>query len=148
MKKLIEYRNGNYKVEVFEDGTKIRTLDEGASNFVASFPESIDTKCTNRCDMKCAFCFIENQKVSCLDDLIDIDKIKEHTLVKSINWDTKEKESNVVKKIYKRKYSGKILKITLENGTTIECTPNHKIYTNKSQKEARTLKIGDEVFCE
>lgn len=46
------YQNGTYKVSIYEDGTKIR---EGNS-FDASFPENIDLKITNKCDLGCAMC--------------------------------------------------------------------------------------------
>lgn len=51
---LGEYRNGNYTVKIFSDGTKIRETDD--NKFVAAFPESMDLKITNMCDVGCAFC--------------------------------------------------------------------------------------------
>lgn len=55
MKKLIgQYKNGNYFVLMFEDGTKIRVNNE--DSLIADFPESIDCKITNACDMGCAMC--------------------------------------------------------------------------------------------
>jgi len=58
--KLIEYINGNVKVTIFEDGTKIREYDDEAK---IKFPESIDVKITNYCDLNCAYCH-ENSDVS------------------------------------------------------------------------------------
>lgn len=52
-----EYSNGNYSVKIFSDGTKIReTFDENAKEFISEFPESMDVKITNQCDMGCPFC--------------------------------------------------------------------------------------------
>lgn len=52
-----EYFNGNYSVKIFSDGTKIReTFDENAKEFISEFPESMDVKITNQCDMGCPFC--------------------------------------------------------------------------------------------
>lgn len=48
------YNNGNYKVEIYDDGTKIRETNEDI--FISSFPECIDLKITNQCDMKCKYC--------------------------------------------------------------------------------------------
>lgn len=48
------YKNGNYNVSIYDDGTKIREND--LDFFEAEFPESIDLKITNRCDMNCRFC--------------------------------------------------------------------------------------------
>jgi len=54
MKILNVYNNGNYKVLFFDDGTKIRKTDE--DKFISSFPECIDLKITNQCDMGCKYC--------------------------------------------------------------------------------------------
>ena len=48
------YINGNYRVVMFEDGTKIRYNNQ--SMLIPQFPESIDCKISDRCDMGCAFC--------------------------------------------------------------------------------------------
>lgn len=54
MNLLGTYRNGNYNVSLFDDGTKIR--ENAEDTFISSFPECIDIKITNRCDMQCPFC--------------------------------------------------------------------------------------------
>ena len=51
---LGSYRNGNYKVLIFSDGSKIRYNKE--STLVPDRPESMDIKITNMCDMGCAYC--------------------------------------------------------------------------------------------
>ena len=57
MKVVGIYKNGNYVVTMFDDGTKIRkTIDDNATEFIAEFPESIDMKTTNWCDKGCNFC--------------------------------------------------------------------------------------------
>ena len=48
------YTNGNYRVLMFEDGTKIRYNNQ--STLIPQFPESIDCKISDRCNMGCAFC--------------------------------------------------------------------------------------------
>lgn len=53
-KELHTYKNGNYQVTLFDDGTKIRETEE--SEFKSLFPESIDCKITNKCNAKCSFC--------------------------------------------------------------------------------------------
>jgi len=47
------YINGNVKVQIFDDGTKIREYQKIPK---VNFPESIDIKITNYCDMGCAYC--------------------------------------------------------------------------------------------
>lgn len=56
MKKgLAHYRNGNYDVFLFEDGTKIRYTEE--DEFEPEFAENIDVKLTDRCSgTNCQFC--------------------------------------------------------------------------------------------
>ena len=51
MKRIGEYQNGNYTVKIYEDGTKIREND--LDFFESEFPENIDIKITNRCNMGC-----------------------------------------------------------------------------------------------
>lgn len=52
---MIEYINGNYNVKILNDGTKIREWEDGIVP-TPLFPESIDVKITNYCDMGCVFC--------------------------------------------------------------------------------------------
>jgi len=54
MNLLGQYQNGNYIVSIYDDGTKIRETNE--DGFISSFPECIDLKITNKCDMLCPFC--------------------------------------------------------------------------------------------
>lgn len=57
---LREYKNGNYKIKLFDDGTKIRyTKDD---EFIPEFPESIDLKITNKCDLECPMCHEKSVK--------------------------------------------------------------------------------------
>ena len=51
--KLATYKNGNYTVTIYSDGTKVR---EGDGPFIPAFPESIDIKITNYCDLGCLYC--------------------------------------------------------------------------------------------
>lgn len=48
------YMNGNYKVSIFDDGTKIREND--LDFFEPNTVESMDIKITNRCDKGCPMC--------------------------------------------------------------------------------------------
>lgn len=51
--KLLEYKNGNTNVTLMSDGTKIREYNDTP---IIDFPESIDVKITNFCDMNCMYC--------------------------------------------------------------------------------------------
>lgn len=80
MKLLGSYKNGNYFVSIFEDGTKIRynKIDYFEPNTI----ESIDIKITNRCDMGCEACH-ENSAVDGLHgDILSesfVDKLHPYT---------------------------------------------------------------------
>lgn len=57
MNLLGQYINGNYNVSIFDDGTKVReTLVPEDEVFISKFPECMDVKITNYCDMGCLYC--------------------------------------------------------------------------------------------
>ena len=55
MKLLGKYKNGNYKVMLLEDGTKIRF--NNLDNLTPAFAESMDVKLTDKCSVGCIFCY-------------------------------------------------------------------------------------------
>lgn len=58
MKNIIaKYDNGNYKVILASDGTKIRY--NNLDNLTPSFAESIDCTITTKCDGGCPYCYLE-----------------------------------------------------------------------------------------
>jgi len=60
---LGQYINGNYNVSIYSDGTKVReTLVPEDTSFISEFPECMDVKITNQCDMGCPYCH-ENSTV-------------------------------------------------------------------------------------
>lgn len=80
MKELGNYKNGNCRVFIYDDGTKIRmSMDE---DFKVDFPENIDINITDKCDMECPFCYTNANKHKKHGELLDhkfLDTIKEHT---------------------------------------------------------------------
>jgi len=58
---LGKYKNGNYSVEIMEDGTKIRRTND--KSFLADFPECMDVKITDYCDLNCLYCH-ENSTIN------------------------------------------------------------------------------------
>lgn len=56
-KLLGQYKNGNYYVQLFSDGTKIRIQPNDEEGFVPAFAENCDVKITDRCDGGCPFCY-------------------------------------------------------------------------------------------
>lgn len=53
MNLLQKYKNGNYTVSIFDDGTKEREFNETPNPI---WPESMDVKVTDYCDAGCPFC--------------------------------------------------------------------------------------------
>lgn len=67
----MNYRNGNVLVSISEDGTKVRTWE---GNQCLEFPESLDVKITNQCDLGCPYCHessVENGSLGDLDLLFE-----------------------------------------------------------------------------
>ena len=50
-----KYTNGNYKVMLMSDGTKVRYND--LDNLTPAFAESMDVKLTDKCSVGCPFCY-------------------------------------------------------------------------------------------
>lgn len=73
MNVLREYINGDYKVSLYEDGTKIRTKLNDKNAVV--LPDSIDLKITNWCDAGCAYCHEQSTKFGNHGDLQTIKNI-------------------------------------------------------------------------
>lgn len=53
-KLISSYKNGNYEVLLYEDGTKIKQTE--FDDFCADFPDSMDLKITDYCDRNCPMC--------------------------------------------------------------------------------------------
>ena len=81
MKRFVRYQNGNYTVTIdTHTGTKIREND--LDFFRADFPESMDIKITNRCDMGCPMCHENSTKYGLHGDIMSevfIDKLHPYT---------------------------------------------------------------------
>lgn len=65
---LHTYQNGDYTVTLFSDGTKVREGGHG----VAQFPESIDVKITDFCNMGCRYCHEQSTVVGVVGDIDDL----------------------------------------------------------------------------
>ena len=57
MKLLNKYKDGNIKVEIFDDGTRIIDIPDGEEPNL-EFPLSMDFKITNWCDQMCPMCHV------------------------------------------------------------------------------------------
>lgn len=80
MNLLGQYQNGNCNVEIYDDGTKIRKTED--NDFNPAFPESIDLKITNYCDMNCPYCHEDSNLDGKHADILDaefVDTLKPFT---------------------------------------------------------------------
>lgn len=76
IKKLACYQNGSFFVTLYEDGTKIRKyIGTGMKWECVEFPESIDLKITEVCDLNCPYCHENGRKDGKHAKLGNIDRI-------------------------------------------------------------------------
>ena len=68
MRLLGQYKNGNYQISIFDDGTRIR--ETHADDFTTDFAENIDLKICNRCDRGCRFCHEGSTPDGILGDIL------------------------------------------------------------------------------
>lgn len=54
---LGSYKNGNYYVSIYDDGTKVRMQPDDNADFIPAFAENCDVKITDKCDGGCPFCY-------------------------------------------------------------------------------------------
>ena len=81
MKKLLsKYRNGNYNVAIFDDGTKIRY--NNLDCLVPEFVESIDMKISNYCPFLCPMCYEKSSPDG------EYGKILHHPFIKTLHSGT------------------------------------------------------------
>lgn len=60
---LYRYENGNHRVTLFSDGTKLKeTIDPNDTHFTYNCPESFDLKITDYCDAGCSYCHENSTK--------------------------------------------------------------------------------------
>lgn len=157
---LAKYKNGNTKVIILEDGTKIRSY-EGVPSPI--FPESIDCKLTNFCDLGCAFCH-ENSTTE--GKHADLEKLKEildplppgielaclsgDTVVYTENGTTEIKDLNVGDYIYDsknnlvevkniQKSTKPLYRIKGNKGFDAKCTNDHPFMSNEKEIKAENM---------
>ena len=70
MELIGSYQNGNYKVSIYDDGTKVREND--LDFFEPERPESMDIKITNACDMGCPFCHEDSKPDGKHGDILNL----------------------------------------------------------------------------
>lgn len=56
MEQLGNYKNGNYIVTIYDDGTKVRETND--DKFIPNFAECIDVNLSYKCNVGCKFCYL------------------------------------------------------------------------------------------
>lgn len=69
MKILGRYQNGNTLTTIYEDGTRVRYTQDDEFEF--DFPENMDIKITNCCDMECPYCHEGSTKYGKAADIMN-----------------------------------------------------------------------------
>lgn len=80
MEILGKYKNGNYNVTIFSNGTKVRV--NNLDYFEPEFPENIDIKITDYCNRGCSMCHEGSTKFGRHGDILNIpflDTLHPHT---------------------------------------------------------------------
>ena len=82
------YKNGNHKVTIFDDGTKIKeTFDEAADHFTYDFPENFDIHINNRCNAGCPYCHEGSTKDGEVPSLVDMILENKGRVIKHLDGD-------------------------------------------------------------
>lgn len=66
------YKNGNYRVLILQDGSKMRMMADTEESFRADFPESIDLKITDYCERGCPFCYENSSRNGKHGDILNL----------------------------------------------------------------------------
>lgn len=98
----------------------------------------------------CDECLRKDTLIATNTGQIPIQQIKQGDLVYSFCQETKQIELrpviNTWLNLHKSNSYDHFLSIELENGTTLQVTPNHKIYTNRGMVRADELTENDVIF--
>ena len=139
------YINGNYKVYLLNDGTKIRHSEYNV--LIPDRVESMDVTITEKCNMGCPFCFVPGTNVLTDKGNIPIENIQINDKVISFNNTTYNTELKNVDQLHKNMYNGDMIVIEIDDNHIIKCTPNHLIYTlNRGYIEASKLQLDDDIL--
>lgn len=130
MSELIgEYKNGNYNVRIYSDGTKIRETEE--DEFIPEFPECMDVNISTLCSRDCNFCFVGGTQILMEDFTTkNIEDIKIGD--KIIGFEENSGTRGKLRSVYIAEVTNtfvhveeELIQVTTENGGNITATPNH-----------------------
>lgn len=119
-----------------------RAILEG--KFLPPIEASVDP--ANACNLDCVWCLEEDTNILMSDFTIKkINTLQIGDEIISVNKN-KQIVKDVVKKTFSRYVNENIYSIKLDNGVTINCTGNHRIFHTRGRwKQAMNFVVGDKV---
>ena len=142
--------NFNYVFDKTNGYTEVWGKTRKEDPEVAPFNMILDFEITERCSGigsygPCKFCFPSGTLIKTLDGDVHIEEIKENDKV--ISYNENNKVINTVLETYKRYYSGELITIETEDGTTLSMTDNHPVYVeNIGWVKAKDLTEGMNII--
>jgi len=116
MTTINQYQNGNTTVTLYDDGTKIREY-ENIPKVV--FPESIDVKITDYCDLGCSYCHESSTRAGIhgdLDELLKVLSVLPAGIEIAIGGGNPLSHPNLIEFLVELKRIGIIANITVNQG--------------------------------
>ena len=139
MSKLLgKYTNGNYRVAIYDDGTKVRYNNDNYME--AEFAESMDLKVTDFCNAGCSQCFVAGTKILMADgstkNIEDV-QIGDSIIgfdeqAPSVNGQKRELKFSKVLQTFKHVESW-LMNVKTESGRSITSTVEHPFFTGRDR---------------
>lgn len=139
--------DNNYWALFNDEGKTMRfTFDPTRPITPLEYPEIEDVAINSVCLANCPYCFLPGTAIA-LSGQHDkvIEDIENNDLVFCIDQNN-EVVTRPVSQLHTREYDGDIIELILEDGSVINCTPNHKIMTTEGEVKAEDLTIDHEVL--
>lgn len=151
MELLGRYKNGNFGVALFSDGTKIRETEE--DEFIPAHAENMDIKICNKCSAGCKFCHEGSTPDGKLGDILNekfIDTLHPYQEVACLSGDTYVfnnegakridelsigdyiyDSEHILRKIISIQKSDKpVYKLSGDRGICVKCSKDHPFVSN------------------
>lgn len=96
----------------------------------------------------CRFCVPAGTSIKTPNGDVSIEDITKGDYVLGYDFERKSLQVQEVQELYVREYAGDLISVSLEDGTSLELTPNHPVMlSDGKQVPAGELKDIDEIVC-
>ena len=140
---------GQWVIYNRDTGAKVRLSfnDQLDPNAKAKGPELADVKITDWCDMNCQYCTIESTEITIPNGKKKISEIEVGDLVLTRDPNQKDNQWESVSAVMQRDYEGQLIEIQLEDGSILELTPEHEVFTtNRGWITAKEIEESDDLI--